>query len=232
MANVSGFCEIILTVFIGIAILNVGKIIIAFNDDAMGATKEEHDNLQEFLDKVMDISRSVNEDTAKSTQLMDGLLTSTQNVAGSMKEITAATNNTASSIQEQNRMTSLINDAITQTSEASGQMVDIARDSNESVQANMVLMDELKAQSANIAMTNETVSEAMQKLQERTQEVGKIAGMILNISSQTNLLVPVMQEEDLQLLLSRLDSLQSRQRNLLKISQKLPMSLMQMPMKL
>lgn len=187
-ANVSGFCEIILTVFIGIAILNVGKIIIAFNDDAMGATKEEHDNLQEFLDKVMDISRSVNEDTAKSTQLMDGLLTSTQNVAGSMKEITAATNNTASSIQEQNRMTSLINDAITQTSEASGQMVDIARDSNESVQANMVLMDELKAQSANIAMTNETVSEAMQKLQERTQEVGKIAGMILNISSQTNLL--------------------------------------------
>ena len=85
-------------------------------------------------------------------------------------------------------MTTLINDAITQTSEASGQMVDIARDSNESVQANMVLMDELKAQSANIAMTNETVSEAMQKLQERTQEVGKIAGMILNISSQTNLL--------------------------------------------
>ena len=38
--NVSGFCEIILTVFIGIAILNVGKIIIAFNDDAMGATKD------------------------------------------------------------------------------------------------------------------------------------------------------------------------------------------------
>lgn len=43
--NVSGFCEIILTVFIGIAILNVGKIIIAFNDDAMGATKEEQNNL-------------------------------------------------------------------------------------------------------------------------------------------------------------------------------------------
>ena len=107
--NVSGFCEIILTVFIGIAILNVGKIIIAFNDDAMGATKEEQNNLQSFLNKVMDISKSVNADTAKSTELMDELLESTQSVAGSMKDITAATNNTAASIQEQNNMTSVIN---------------------------------------------------------------------------------------------------------------------------
>ena len=41
-ANVSGFCEIILTVFIGIAILNVGKIIIAFNDDALVQQKDVH----------------------------------------------------------------------------------------------------------------------------------------------------------------------------------------------
>lgn len=127
--NVSGFCEIILTVFIGIAILNVGKIIIAFNDDAMGATKEE-----------------------------------------------------------QNNMTSVINAAITQTGRTSEEMVKLAEDSNKSVKMNMELMEELKTQSADIAITNETVSEAMRKLQERTEEVGKIAGMILNISGQTNLL--------------------------------------------
>ena len=186
--NVSGFCEIILTVFIGIAILNVGKIIIAFNDDAMGATKEEQNNLQGFLNKVMDISKSVNADTAKSTELMDELLESTQSVAGSMKDITAATNNTAASIQEQNNMTSIINAAITQTGRTSEEMVKLAEDSNKSVKMNMELMEELKTQSADIAVTNETVSEAMRKLQERTEEVGKIAGMILNISGQTNLL--------------------------------------------
>ena len=186
--NVSGFCEIILTVFIGIAILNVGKIIIAFNDDAMGATTEEQNNLKSFLNKVMDISKSVNADTAKSTELMDELLESTQSVAGSMKDITAATNNTAASIQEQNNMTSVINAAITQTSRTSEEMVKLAEDSNKSVKMNMELMEELKTQSADIAMTNETVSEAMRKLQERTEEVGKIAGMILNISGQTNLL--------------------------------------------
>lgn len=64
----------------------------------------------------------------------------------------------------------------------------LAEDSNKSVKMNMELMEELKTQSADIAVTNETVSEAMRKLQERTEEVGKIAGMILNISGQTNLL--------------------------------------------
>ena len=61
-------------------------------------------------------------------------------------------------------------------------MVKLAEDSNKSVKMNMELMEELKTQSADIAVTNETVSEAMRKLQERTEEVGKIAGMILNIS--------------------------------------------------
>jgi len=152
--NVSGFCEIILTVFIGIAILNVGKIIIAFNDDAMGATKEEQNNLQGFLNKVMDISKSVNADTAKSTELMDELLESTQSVAGSMKDITAATNNTAASIQEQNNMTSIINAAITQTGRTSEEMVKLAEDSNKSVKMNMELMEELKKKYTVVVVTH------------------------------------------------------------------------------
>lgn len=186
--NVSGLCEIILTLFIGVAIWNVGKIIIAFNDDAMGATKEEQESIEKLLGKVMEVSKIVNNDTAKSSELMDELFSSTKNVAGSMKEITAATNNTATSIQEQSSMTSLINDAIAQTSRASGKMVEIARSSNESVQANMVIMKELKEQSAHIAQTNEAVREAMQKLQDRAKEVENIAGVILSISGQTNLL--------------------------------------------
>ena len=186
--NVSGLCEIVLNIFIGVAILNVGKIIIAFNDDAMGATKDEQDSLQKLLDKVMEVSKIVNNDTTSSSELMDELLKSTKNVAGSMKEITAATNNTATSIQEQSNMTSLINDAITQTGEASEKMVEIAKSSNDSVQENMVLMEELKAQSAHIAQTNEAVREAMQKLQDRAKEVENIAGVILSISGQTNLL--------------------------------------------
>ena len=49
-------------------------------------------------------------------------------------------------------------------------------------------MTELKTQSAQIKDTNKSVTDSMSKLQEKTKEVENIADMILNISSQTNLL--------------------------------------------
>lgn len=67
-------------------------------------------------------------------------------------------------------------------------MVDIAMNSNESIQENIQVMEELKEQSRQIAKTNHEVTEAMNRLQNKTKEVEEIAGMILNISSQTNLL--------------------------------------------
>lgn len=67
-------------------------------------------------------------------------------------------------------------------------MVEVATQSNESIQNNMKVMDDLKEQSAKIADTNHAVTQSMARLQDKTKEVENIAGMILQISSQTNLL--------------------------------------------
>lgn len=85
-------------------------------------------------------------------------------------------------------MTQNIQESIDETLRRSGKMVDIAEDSNKSIQQNMEVMDELKEQSAQIAATNKQVTESMSKLQDKTKEVEKIADMILDISSQTDLL--------------------------------------------
>ena len=66
--------------------------------------------------------------------------------------------------------------------------MDIAEDSNKSIQENLDVMEELKGQSAQIASTNKQVTESMGKLQDKTKEVEEIADMILDISSQTDLL--------------------------------------------
>ena len=105
-----------------------------------------------------------------------------------MKEISAATNMTATSIEEQSSMTTTIQEAIEHTGKASDQMVELAVNSNDSIQKNIVVMDELRKQSEQITDTNKSVTESMQRLQEKTKNVENIAGMILNISSQTNLL--------------------------------------------
>ena len=153
-------------------IAKIGDITIMFNDDALGSIAEEHEKEKRVLEGVLGISQSIQ----------------TESVTNSMQEISASANTTAGSIEEQSTMTNSIQDAIGVTGESSKQMVDIAMNSNESIQENIRVMEELRTQSELITNTNHEVTTAMTKLQNKTKEVEEIAGMILNISSQTNLL--------------------------------------------
>ena len=143
---------------------------------------------QAMFDGIVDISKIIHSETAKSSSLVDELVNVTQTVAGNMKNIATASHTTSQNIEEQNNMTRSIQTAIETTGEHSRQMVSVATESNASIQENIKVMESLKAQSAQIASTNHEVTASMAKLQEKTAEVENIAGMILNISSQTNLL--------------------------------------------
>ncbi len=187
-SDVNALCGTLMVIIIGVVILNIGKISIIFNSDAVNSAKEEHDKVRKILDNMIVISKTVGEETDASTSIMNDLVDATKTVTGHMKQITDATNMTATSIETQNTMTASIQQAIEHAGEVSNRMVGIAIDSNESIQKNMAVMEELKAQSAQIKDTNKSVTDSMEKLQEKTNEVENIAGMILNISSQTNLL--------------------------------------------
>ena len=169
-------------------IAKIGDITIMFNDDALGSIAEEHEKEKRVLEGVLGISQSIRTESVKSGELIEKLVGVTESVTNSMQEISASANTTAGSIEEQSTMTNSIQDAIGVTGESSKQMVDIAMNSNESIQENIRVMEELRTQSELITNTNHEVTTAMTKLQNKTKEVEEIAGMILNISSQTNLL--------------------------------------------
>ena len=159
-----------------------------FNEDALGSVEVQTQKVQEMFEGIVDISAVVQDEAQKSTDSVGQLFEATQNVTASMHEIVDSANMTARSIEEQNHMTQNIQNAISHTSERSRKMVDIATDSNASIQTNMKVMEELQVQSKQIADTNAEVSDSMVRLQEKTKEVEEIAAMILGISSQTNLL--------------------------------------------
>lgn len=169
-------------------IAKIGDITIMFNDDALGSIAEEHEKEKRVLEGVLGISQSIQTESVKSSELIEKLVGVTESVTNSMQEISASSNTIANSIEEQSTMTNSIQDAIGVTGESSKQMVDIAMNSNESIQENIRVMEELKTQSELITNTNHEVTDAMTRLQNKTKEVEEIAGMILNISSQTNLL--------------------------------------------
>ena len=186
--DVNAVCGTLLVLLIGIIILETGKITILFNNDALGSSQEEHGRVSEVLDNVLEVSQTVHKETARMNDLMNHLVQTTESVTNSMQEISDATNMTATSIEEQSQMTNSIQHAIEQTSRVSEQMVQIAEDSNTSIHKNMAVMEDLKQQSAMIKDTNHAVTDAMEKLQEKTNAVENIAGNIMAISSQTNLL--------------------------------------------
>ena len=186
--DADGLCRVICVYLMIFLLYRIGGIVRLFNDHALGAVAQQSGKQQTILDGVIGISRTVQEESEKSSSLVDELVRATESVAQSMQEITSATGTTADNIEEQNNMTKSIQDAIGETVERSGRMVGIATGSSQSIRENMQVMDDLKSQSEQIAETNREVTESMGRLQDKTKEVEEIAGMILNISSQTNLL--------------------------------------------
>ena len=179
----------ILFVLAGLYVLfRIAHITQQFNEHALGAVEEQTSQIQGMFDGILEISAVVQDEATKSTDTVEKLFETTQTVTMSMHEIVDSANMTAQSIEEQNQMTQNIQNAIAQTGERSKKMVGIATESNESIQTNMKVMEDLQVQSKQIAATNAEVSESMIRLQEKTKEVEEIAGMILGISSQTNLL--------------------------------------------
>lgn len=188
MQDVDSMCRTICMYLLFYVLYKVGSIAKLFSDHALGSAEEQSGKQKVMLDGILDISKLVQSETEKSSDLVDELVHTTETVAESMREISSAANTTAHNIEEQNTMTQSIQTAIDETGERSKKMVDIATTSNARIQENMQVMEELKAQSEQIAATNHEVTESMGRLQNKTQEVEEIAGMILNISSQTNLL--------------------------------------------
>lgn len=150
-----------------------------FNDDALGAMEEQNAQQKVILDRVVAISQTVAEESENSAELITQLVSVAQMVDSSMQEIMEAANVTAQSIEEQNLMTQSIRDAITDTRERSKQMVGVATESNEGIQTNINLLGSLKEQSVVIVNTNRSVSDAMNRLIEKTKAMESIVDMIL-----------------------------------------------------
>lgn len=184
--------DTICTIYVMLGVLyvlgRVGGVTKMFSDHALGTVLEQSEKQKKMMDGIISISQTVQEESGKSTEMVDDLVESTRMVTRSMQEISSTTGVTADNISEQSIMTQNIQESIDETLNRSRKMVDIAEDSNKSIQENLDVMEDLKGQSAQIASTNKQVTESMGKLQDKTKEVEEIADMILDISSQTDLL--------------------------------------------
>jgi methyl-accepting chemotaxis protein len=159
-----------------------------FNSDIVGTTRDEQEKEKQMLEDVLAIASVIKENTTVSNAIVKELGESTGMVNVAVSQISAGTQTTAENIQEQNVMTQSIQNSINDTVSRSKIMVLIANESSSSIGSSLEVMNSLKDESEQIALTNKNLIESMNRLQEKTKAVQDIAEIINNISNQTNLL--------------------------------------------
>lgn len=187
-SDTKGVCQVIMTLAIMIVMGRLSNLCKLFSDDALGAIEEQKEEQARMMESILSISRAVKENSDSGTEMIERLWTSAVKTTESMDNIAEAIEQASSNIESQTDMTQNIQVAIIETKERSGKMVTVAEDSSQNLRSNQEMMERLKQQSEKIAVANEQVTVAMEKLQDKTAEVVEITGMIISISNQTKML--------------------------------------------
>lgn len=158
------------------------------NKEAMDDIAANQDKLNEMVNDILEIAKSVKENANRADEIMTQLDQSNNIVNSAITEIAGGTASNAENIEEQRDMTMSIQDVIGRVADNSYSMMDVANESNEVLEQGRNAVDELKQQAESVSQINANVVEAMENLKQRTKQVKEIASVIFEISSQTNLL--------------------------------------------
>lgn len=159
-----------------------------YNRDMVQSVKDEQDVQSVMLQDVLRISENVKAEVTDTDSIIESVKNSSNIVHSSIEEISVRTKETAERVQEQTRMTAVIDEAIGETAENAKVMVEAVTNSAKMMDANMEIFDEIRNNAGQINERNSHVAESMEELQLKAQEVQQITEVIFSISSQTNLL--------------------------------------------
>ena len=166
----------------------VAKLSEKFTYDMTQSVRDEQKVQSKMVEDILRVSDSVKEEVADADSLIESLRESSNAVYSSMQEITARTQETVISVQEQSKMTEKISSAISETAENAKVMVEAATDSAHMMEQSMESIQNIPKSAETIGQTNSHVVETMEELQKKAKEVQQITEVIFTISSQTNLL--------------------------------------------
>jgi len=163
----------------------IGKV---FIEHTVGAATDQRKQVDNILSEVLELSAIVKTNIDRTSVIINDLSNSTDTVDITVEEIAKSTNSVTQSIIEQTETTAEIQKDIKNTEKTSNKSVIILKESIEAIQNSLIVSQQLKTNSLEIASINQDVSNAMSELQIKVKDVNDIIGVILGISSQTNLL--------------------------------------------
>ena len=170
-----------------VAILSV-SLISKFFAEYSEKVEESAARNRKMAEEVVTSAKKVLTDVLVIKESLGDVSHTTVTICDSMKEISSGAASTAETVEQQTIMTKMIQQVIDETYARTGDIVEIAQDSNQTISEGVNAMNQLSTHAETAISSGENMKVAAVELKSKSEEVRTITDIILGISSQTNLL--------------------------------------------
>lgn len=158
------------------------------NQTKLQELDQEKDNVSSLLDRVMRVSGQMSGGILNVAQQMRDLGSAVEETRDAMQEVSAGTNETAETVQNQLVKTEEIQNQIGQMGDVMNTISQSMAGAKDSVRNGRENLDILRTQMGNSENVGKMVVEDMKELETYTANMQTIIDMITNVASQTSLL--------------------------------------------
>lgn len=159
-----------------------------YNADIFGTLEDDKCRQREIMDKMSEVSLTVQTETTEINGQLNELGESSGHIVESIRNISEGTKVTCESVEQQTTMTKDIQQMIQGTAEKANQIVSITEQVKATVSDGNAIADNLTGLSKNLGRTNQTVTDTMSNLKQRTTAMQNVIDTISAISNRTSLL--------------------------------------------
>lgn len=140
------------------------------------------------MENLIEIANLVKSNSNELNCIIDEIASSTMAFSNAVEEIAHGASNTAEEIQDSNNAIESIREEIENTSKASAEIKEATEETTQIVQNGQAIINDLSSMAEEVKDKNDSVSQTMDSLKIKSDDIVNITGVIAQIAEQTNLL--------------------------------------------
>lgn len=180
--------EFIISCTFGVSAILGVNIIVQFFKESYEKIEQTAAQNKSMASEVVSSAQKVLESVLVVKDSLSGISDTTGTICDSMREISMGTASSAETIENQTMMTKSIQEIIDDTYTRTKDIVKIAEESDQVISHGVTAMDELNNQAQTAISSGKNMKAAAEEMKIKSEEVRNITGIIMSISSQTNML--------------------------------------------
>lgn len=179
---------IIAAVYFGYNSVITARLSKSFRDTQLSDIMDEQKKNFELLENTMNVLNAVENTTENVSNIYNSLIKASDEATQSIRVLLNGVNEISDNITQQTGMTENIHVKLKETAEIANTLEILGNDFGKQINEGRQLIEELNTSSNTINKNNEDVYNKMMELNEDSNKIKSIIGIIQNISAQTNLL--------------------------------------------